>query len=42
MYKTKLKKAHLFMIREQRSKFYLLRDKKRTRTMWQQVYSLLF
>ena len=41
-FKTKIKKAHLFAVSEVRNKFYMPSARKRQKTVWQQVYTLLF
>ncbi len=42
MQKTRLKRAHLFTVAVPRNKFFLPRQKKHKKTMFQQVYTLLF
>lgn len=41
-FKTKMKKAYLFTLAESRNKFYISKIRKRQKSVWQQVYTLLF
>lgn len=42
IFKIKIKKAHLFTVLENRNRFSLPKIRKRQKSMWQQVYTLLF